>query len=407
VTDEDGVDERRVARETSQTRCGDGPDTREPSGPLVVPPAAFAFLRSHGSARDVGRAHGATFAEQVRASVASCRRRVEEVLGLEWSTARQMARDQRTRLEDLDAELVAEMEGIAEGADLDPLDIVTLHVRTALSRMVERQSDLQPPDPTSDGLECTTIAVLPTATVDGHVLAAQNWDMHASYQPRVVIIEQHIDGRPALMFVTEAGMLFSHGMNEAGLAILGNALHTVLAGSPDRGVPVQITRRRAMRERTVADARLEIERLDRAHAVNHLLVDRGGTAVDLEAVPGEVFAVEPQDGVLVHTNHFLNREARQRKVERAGGVAPDSRRRAERAGSMLTECAPRVSVGDLQAVLRDHHDDPEPICRHHDDAGEPTASSTVSSSVLDLTDGRLWSSPGPPCTSTPTMHPLA
>ena len=369
-------------------------------------PSAFQFLRSEGAANDVGRAHGEVFKDQVRASVAACRRRVEEVLGLPWSEAMQFARDQRTRLGELDAGLIAEMEGIAEGADLQPLDIVALHVRTALSRMVERSRDavMQSSDPMSDGLECTTIAVVRAATASGHTLAAQNWDMHASYQPRVVLIEQHIEGEPALMFVTEAGMVFSHGMNDAGLVMLGNALHSHLGGPPDHGIPVQVARRRAMRTGSAAAARHELEVLDRAHSVNHLLADTQGAAVDLEAVPGRIYDVVSDDGILVHTNHFVNQQALDQRVELTTRVGNDSRRRAGRAGAFLRNRAGGIDVADLQELLRDHDGSPESVCRHHDASAPPTASSTVSSTVFDPAAGRLWNAPGPSCVATPTMH---
>jgi len=369
-------------------------------------PGGFAFLRSEGTANDVGRAHGEAFKDQVRASVAACRRRVEEVLGLPWSEAMQFARDQRTRLGALDAGLIAEMEGIAEGADLEPLDIVALHVRTALSRMVERSRDAAGPssDPTSDGLECTTIAVLPKASAGGHTLAAQNWDMHASYQARVVVIEQHIDGEPALMFITEAGMVFSHGMNDAGLVMLGNALHSHLGGPPDRGVPVQVARRRAMRTGSAAAARHELEMLDRAHSVNHLIADTQGAAVDLEAVPGRIYDVAPDDGILVHTNHFVHQQALDQRVELTARVGSDSRRRADRADAFLRNRAGSIDVTDLQELLRDHDGSPESVCRHHDASAPPTASSTVSSTVFDPAAGRLWNAPGPSCVATPKVH---
>lgn len=381
---------------------------RSPSSAVhpSLTPSEFPFLRSQGTASNVGRAHGEAFSAQVRASVAACRRRVEEVLDQPWSAAMQFARDQRTHLSELDAGLIAEMEGIAEGADLDPLAIVALHVRTALSRMVERSRDAASPssDPTSDGLECTTIAVLPEATASGRTLAAQNWDMHASYQPRTVVIEQHIDGEPGLMFVTEAGMVFSHGMNDAGLVMLGNALHSHLGGPPDQGVPVQVARRRAMRTSSVAAGRHELEVLDRAHSVNHLLADTDGAAVDLEFVPGRIYDVAPDDGILVHTNHFLNQQALDEQVELTMRVRTDSRHRADRARSFLGGRAGRIDIADLQQLLRDHDGSPECVCRHHDEKAPPTATSTVSSTVFDPAAGRLWNAPSPSCVTSPTMH---
>lgn len=368
------------------------------TGPLPM-------VTSHGSPRDVGRAHGAAFASLVRASVDSCHQRIERVLKLPLADAQRFAARQGEQLAALDANLVAEMRGIAEGADVDPLGIVLLHVRTALSRMVEAgqqpRRDGQPPlapEPTAPAsLECTTLAVGPGRTSEGRVLAAQNWDMHPSYAPRAVVIRQRVDGEPGLMFIAEAGVLFSHGMNTSGVVILGNALYGTAAQAPDNGVPVQFTRRLAMRASSATAAADVIRSHQRAHAVNHLVADAQATMVDLEAMPNQVYDVWPSQDVLVHTNHPLSETARADVGATAASDRPDSVARHAQATSLLTQHPEPIGINTIQAILSDHATAPSPICRHPAPDAQPHQTSTVASTVFDLTNGQMVVTAGPPC----------
>jgi isopenicillin-N N-acyltransferase like protein len=187
---------------------------------VVTPPASFPSLRSEGPPREVGRAHGRAFGDQIAGSISLYRRKFDDI-GLDWNRALDLAHRSGDFLRGLDHELAEELDGIAAGAEVDPREILTINIRTAVTRMVEAQSD--------EDHECTTAAVLPEATADGHTLLAQNWDQRGRCQENTVVIEQHIPGQPALLFVTEAGILFRHGMNDAGIGIAGNALRSPFA----------------------------------------------------------------------------------------------------------------------------------------------------------------------------------
>src|ERR1051326_3913267 len=69
-------------------------------------------------------------------------------------------------IEEQTPHLLAEMQGIAEGAGRDMLEVVALNVRTELLYGVTPMQ------------ECTSIAVDARASADGHVRLAQNWDWH-------------------------------------------------------------------------------------------------------------------------------------------------------------------------------------------------------------------------------------
>jgi isopenicillin-N N-acyltransferase like protein len=360
----------------------------------IIPPKQLRFLRSEGSPIEVGRAHGRMFGEEVLGSIGVYRRKFDEI-GIGWERALQIAQRAGDYLRDLDAPLVEELDGIAEGAEVDPREILTINIRTGLTRMMEVAAD--------EDHECTTTAVLPEATADGHTLVGQNWDQRGECQPNTVIIEQHVPGQPALLFVTEAGILFRHGMNDAGIGIAGNALRTDRETSADQGAPSPVPRRRALRFTNLADAQRAIDETPRSHSGNHLLADAAGAAVDIEAVPGQTFAVHPENGIVVHSNHFLNPEAQEVLVDRGRKTHPDTLFRDCRVRDALNERRGSITVADVQQALKDHDGYPVSVCRHPD----PNSSAigyTLVSTVMDLTERRMWTAPGPACVGTYTEY---
>lgn len=152
----------------------------------------------------------------------------------------------------------------------------------------------------------------------------QNWDQSGVLQPNTVILEQHIPGQPALLFVTEAGILFRHGINDAGIGVVGNALRTDRESKADTGITSCVARRRALRHTTLAEAHAALTGTPQSHSGNHMLADAAGAAVDVEAIPGETFDVHPEGGILVHSNHFLNRTAQASVVDRGRVTHPDT-----------------------------------------------------------------------------------
>ena len=358
---------------------------------------AFPFLRTEGLPFEVGKAHGTTFGERVGASVAVYRERFVEY-GIAWPRALEFAERAGEFLRGIDPGLAEEIDGIAAGAEVDPREVMAINIRTGVFRLAEYGGVFDADH------ECTTAAILPEATADGHTLLAQNWDQNARLQPNTVVIEQHIAGEPALLFVTEAGILFRHGMSDAGLGIAGNGLRSDREDSPDHGLPACIVRRRALRHDNLAAARREIENTPRSHSGNHLLADAAGTAVDLEVVPGETFPIEPEADVLVHSNHFQHPDACATLHDHGPQSHPDTLFRDGRVREHLTNRHGHIRVEDVREALKDHYGHPKSVCRHAEDPTSSSAGFTLASSVWNLTERRMWTAPGPACQGTYTEY---
>lgn len=366
------------------------------SSPSPQRPGEFPFVRSDGLADDVGRRHGEAFAEQIGGSIALYRRLFDE-RGLSWDQVIAAARDARDVVAEYAPDMAAEMAGIARGADVDPLAIVAINIRSGL---IQRLESRRPGSGTAGSLECTAGAVLPAASRDGRTLLAQNWDQLAACQPNTVVVEQHQHGLPALLYVTEAGILFRHGLNDLGVGVAGNTLRTTEEASAAAGVPAAVARRMALRHGTLAPARAEIERAPRSHAVNHLLASAEGEAIDLETVPSRCFAVEPDRGILVHANHFTNDEACATVTDPTPTLHPSTLHRQRCMRASLDDRHGSIEISDVQRALQDHDGLSNAVCKHPSAEATVEPSMTVASSVMDLTERTLWVAVGPACEGT-------
>lgn len=352
----------------------------------------FPVLRTSGTAREVGRTHGERFAAHVHASVDVYRDALGGVTHPAWPSVLQACQDARARIADLDRALANELAGISEGADVDPAMVTLLSIRADLLRRRDRLDDLVP-------AECTTVSCLASATRDGHTLMAQNWDKLPGTAATTIVIDVQVEDDPRLITVTEAGVLMHHGFNDRGLGITGNALACERDVGPLIGIPTGVARRRAMRHATLASAASELERLPRDISGNHLLASATDAAtVDLEVVPGEVFPVAANDGVLVHTNHFASSVACNMIDDRMAATNLSTHPRLATAEQSLHTASERggVDVATLKELLRSHASAPNTICKHADPSGR-SATITVSSTVMDLDDKTLWIAPGPAC----------
>ena len=108
--------------------------------------------------------------------------------------------------------------------------------------------------------------------------------------------------------MVEAGLLAKTGMNAAGLGLATNALVTDAdVGAP--GLPYHVLLRAVLDCETVTDALAVLQAGVRSSSANYLVAHAGGSALDIEAAPGDftrLYPLLPEHGVLLHTNHFLS-----------------------------------------------------------------------------------------------------
>ena len=213
------------------------------------------------------------------------------------------------------------------------------------------------------------------------MILGQNWDWLLHAAQTLVVLEARPDDGPDYVTVVEAGLLAKTGMNAAGLGLVTNALVTE-ADTGEPGLPYHVLLRAVLDCGTVTEALQVLQAGLRSSSANYLIAHASGTALDIEAAPGDftrLYPLFPEDGVLLHTNHFL--APRLGPVDLSLWAMPDSAVRLQRLRRPRPPQAP-ADARRLPPLLADHADYPNSICAHPDPADHPREQGATIASVL-------------------------
>jgi isopenicillin-N N-acyltransferase-like protein len=330
-----------------------------------------------------GQAMGTALGEQIEVVL-------ESYLAL-FEISRELGRDAVLRLGEAALErvarwqgrLVEELEGVASAAGVAPELIGALNARTEIAR--------------AGG--CSVIARLDDAA--GPWLA-QNWDWYVDAPDRCVVWTAELGGGDRLVTMTEAGILAKLGMNSRGLAVGLNILQHRRDGGP-MGVPIHIILRALLDScATVEDAEALIADAPTSASSAITVVDAAGGGAVFELSPAGYARIDPRDGRLAHTNHFVDPGL-------ADGEDSELRGDDSRDRLALIEAVRPDTLEAAQELLRDHSGGPESICRHESPSaitGLPPAGTVVSVSS-EPAHGRFHVAAGPPCTSAYTVYDVS
>jgi hypothetical protein len=332
------------------------------------------LLRVHGDHREVGLQIGRATAEVVRRHAAA----TPPVMRAEAAAYRDLTAAELPWL-------VAELDGVAEGAGADPLAVFAASVE-----------ELAVDEAVPAG-RCSDLVARGPATPDGHVWVAHNNDLGPESEDELVAIEWRIPGDPVL-FTIGIGPWISVGFNSAGLALTGNEL----SPNDDRvGIPRLLLVRDVMRRRTLADAVSASLHRRRASSYNNLLSHRDGGVTSVEGSATAAELLEPDArGTLAHTNHYIS--APMSRYERDPAQTAGSETRYRAACDWLAE--EPITPGLLRRALSDHTGAPDSLCRHVEHGA---SSKTVFWCLADVTEGTVRYGRGNPCDSQEQRYAFA
>lgn len=336
-----------------------------------------------GSPQDIGFQYGSSCREMIQKNINLYFRLFHHYANLDYQQALQLARKFDPIIQKFDPDLRAEIQGIASGAGVKEDEILALNVRT----------ELMYPDKLAGGGECTSLAALPPATSSGDVLLGQNWDWKPHLKEATVILEIEQPGKPKVITLTEAGLVGKIGFNSAGL---GACLNILKAPVERIGLPIHILMRGILNSPRMGEAIAKIVSMDRGSANNCLLAHRDGMAMDFEMAPQILDFFYPQNGILVHTNHFNS--DRLKPLDGNLVQYPDTLLRFGKAQQKLLLRSGKITPEDFKEVLQDHFNYPNAICRHPD-GNDPELEQvqTVASFIMNLTKKEVHVCAGPPC----------
>ena len=339
---------------------------------------------SEGDAFTRGRQLSRAAADRVEQTIASYMTLFARRAGLERGRVLAAAEQFMPAIEGYAPHLLEEMRGIAAGSGRDLREIVAINARTELMYGLPGRP------------ECTSVAVSPAASADGHVRVAQNWDWFATLAGTTVLWVLRRDDGPDVLTFVEAGIVGKIGVNAAGLALCVNLL-TSDSDNPGPAIPMHVVLRRVLDEaRSVEQAIALIAAAPRCTSCNHLLADRSGAIADVEATPAGQSVLRPRGGVLTHANHCADADLFAR--DRGARDYPETVARGERARAL----AQTQSIDEpyLRAIMADHATAPGSICLHVQQGLPPEErEESIASVVIDLTAATMDLADGLPCSA--------
>ncbi|MQA75276.1 MAG: hypothetical protein GEU88_13195 [Solirubrobacterales bacterium] len=344
-------------------------------------------LSTEATARDRGLGFGRRHGHLVHRTVAAYELMFEEVRGLAPRDVRALGAEVGVLLAGECPDLADEIVGIADGANADPKSLFALNARTEILGGV-------------GPCECSVIGLLPERA-GGHTILAQNWDWHPDLAAsRVVWTIVEPDGR-WMTTLTEAGILAKIGINSDRLGLCLNLLASTDDGELG-GLPIHVLCRLilgAAGDLSAAEAILE-----RAHAGASSCFDvahasAGGSAMAaFELSPRGLDRIEAEDGVLLHTNHFLGP---MRPHDRKRPEQPDTEVRLAELERRVRDGPSRLTAEHAKQALSSHESPPIAVCCHDEDNPiRAERQATLASVCLHLDDREIEISDGAPCAAS-------
>lgn len=219
-----------------------------------------------------------------------------ESSGVGWERAIDFSKTFTKRITEYDESMVDEIKGVAEGSNRQFEEILTLNIRTEIIFGMKQA-----------GEGCTSFCTLPELTAENKIILAQNWDYKPWAAETMLVLEIRQKNAPDILTIVEAGQMARLGMNSAGHGICNNFIQCEADGANmEKGIPTTFIRRKALSQEKYYDVIGTIIHTPRSFSANYLIAtsEGEGDSINIEATPETAYFLFPQNGMIVHSNHF-------------------------------------------------------------------------------------------------------
>ncbi|MED1794598.1 C45 family autoproteolytic acyltransferase/hydrolase [Brevibacillus nitrificans] len=347
---------------------------------------SFPFYRFRGTHRQIGQQFGEACSELIQKHRDYAKNRLNSKYHVSTKRLQEAVLQYRPFVQKYAPGFDEEVLGIAEGAGITLEEAYLLQLRAEINQYCKSNT------------ECTTFAILAEATSNGVPLIGQNCDLPAFYSELGVVVEYVPDEGPACLMLTPAGQVSYIGINNLGMGTFANFL-TCDGWKP--GFPRYMLSRLALTKRNVEEAVDLVRHVERASSRNLIMLDKNGGAADLENTPTRDAIIQPENGLLAHSNHYTAESLL--AEERLHGVElENSRVRLNRMQALLKENHGKLNAQLMQEILRDRGSYPHCLCQIQGDEkvqspGDKGADIiTFASVIAEPSEGSLWVAIGPP-----------
>ncbi|MFX1506820.1 MAG: C45 family autoproteolytic acyltransferase/hydrolase [Promethearchaeota archaeon] len=274
----------------------------------------------------------------------------------------------KSKISQFDPNYCDEIEGIAAGAEVDPLWIYALNSRSEIMNTFTN--------------ECTAIYFKDTA------LLGQNWDWAKELEKLAVILRIKSKDKPEILMMSEPGIIGKIGLNSKGIGVCLNFLDS---GQVCKGVPIHILLRSILDSPSIDEVIKHIEPFKEGKSANILIGDAQGRYIDFEFAKQQIYEPKSDSKVFLHTNHYLLNEKLNVDLEKLA----NSFARYEQALQMVQTFEDN-SLEGMKRILLDQTMGDMPICRPYVPNPDIGNAGTVCSIIMDLKDLKMHITLGNP-----------
>lgn len=345
----------------------------------------FKEITLEGKPYERGLNYGRSCKDEIIMSIANYKTLFYDRKQITWNQALDIVENYIPVTEEYNRDYIEEMHGMAKGAGVLFEEIMAINARTEIlhTGLCCEREDCQ---------ECTAFMAAGSATADGGVIAGQTWDFAQLQRDATVIIHlKQGEGKPDILMFPEAGMIGGKGMNSAGISLTLNALKVSEVGD---GLPLHVRMRSILDSSTIGAAYMRATHGEIASAANLIITHRDGVALDLEMDPDGVDVLLPENGVLVHTNHFIGPRM---SLKHSHSVNGSTYIRMQRIKHLLCNRSD-ITIEYIKEVFCDHKGYPNSICSHPNmDEPENKRNCTNFALIMDLSNACAYLAEGNPC----------
>ena len=303
----------------------------------------FTFM---GSAYDKGATIGRVFASRIRALIARNRQWESKQKSIPADLIHRVCKSFVSWCEKLQPSLLDEVQGYADGAGATAEDIIKMNANGEIRALI--------PDHSSG---CTSFALDPAVAKNGP-LSGQSKDGVGPLWKHYVILDTQCTGEPRILELGYPGYLGLLGLSETGVSLFTNRIYDNVETD---GIPHIIVKKLIWKCRRVHEVEDLLAKYGTAIAANFLVCDKDGHAACFE-LRGDAYArVDPEDGILVHTNHYLQMSGGE---DTEAFKAVCSRERRQRLAELFKKKKGKIGTNEIFRFYRDHRHHPRGICSH-------------------------------------------
>lgn len=278
---------------------------------------------------------------------------------LEWTTVREKTAEFVPFLQATFPRYCEEIQAIAEGAQVEFLDVLALNIRSEIAFGLFDETSRRPM--AIDAVDgCTTLG---WKTPSGATFLSQNWDWKSKQKPNLIILRVNPKGvpgvdLPSFQMITEAGIIGKIGFNEHGVGCLLNGIRAM--GVNPKRMPIHFALRTILESKSKREALEKIESVGLAGSSHILLGDDTGptglecTSIGFQEIPADNL------GRVVHANNLI--------LKHEGVFEPlwleDSPKRTARLQELATkEVGDKAGFDTLLELFKDEQGYPASINR--------------------------------------------